>query len=127
MCCSDKLNFSSSLRPSCSPHHEGNMPAPFLVSHKLDKEVLPKKVLGKAGFGILLPKWGVVFISATRHTETERVLTNNNTHCSCCYNMYYWTLENVITQETLSPCFYNNQISYRILQAPQKYFIFNFA
>lgn len=26
-----KLHFSSSLRALCSPHHEGNMPAPFIV------------------------------------------------------------------------------------------------
>lgn len=31
LCCSDKLHFSSSLRALCSPHHERNIPAPFIV------------------------------------------------------------------------------------------------
>lgn len=125
LCCSDKLNFSSSLRPPCSPHHEGNTPAPFTAVTNQTKCFLKrfweKPFLESCYKSRELSSYQLQGIQ--RHQEFSQMIIQ----WSCCYNMYYWTLQNVITLKTLSPYFYNNKSSYRGLQIPQKYFILNFA
>lgn len=126
LCCSGKLNFSSSLRPPCSPHHEGNMPAPFTAVTNQTKKCFLKRFWEKPFLESCyksreLSSYQLQGIQ--RHQELSQMIIQ----WSCCYNMYYWTLQNVITLKTLSPYFHNNKSSYRGLQIPQKYFIFNFA
>lgn len=122
LCCSDKLHFNSSLRPPCSPHHEGNMPAPFIVVTNWTKKCFLKTVLGKVFFGIMLQNWGAVFISAPRHRETPRVLTNTEAvviictigHCrmSSLWKLYHLTC--TITKAPTEFCKYHRNILYLI-------------